>query len=81
MAVDIALPTLTTIVATAVVDAINPCAIGVLILLLSTLLITKRTQMEMLKIGLLYTGAVFMTYFLFGLGLTYFLASLPLIFA
>jgi len=78
MAVEIALPTLATIVATAIVDSINPCAIGVLILLVSTLIVTKRKD-QMLKIGLLYVLAVFVTYFAFGLGLTYFISSIPLI--
>lgn len=78
MAVEIALPTLATVLATAVVDSINPCAIGVLILLVSTLLVSKR-QGEMLKIGLLYIGAVYLTYFSFGLGLIAFLSYIPLV--
>lgn len=77
MAVEIALPTLAAVVATAAVDSINPCAIGVLILLVSTLLVTKRKS-DMLRIGFLYIFAVFLTYFLFGLGLTTFLANIPL---
>jgi len=78
MVVEIALPTLTTVVVTAIVDAINPCAIGVLILLISTMLVAKEKD-KMLKFGLLYTFAIFLTYFAFGLGLTYFIASIPLI--
>ena len=78
MAVEIALPTLTTILLTAAIDSINPCAIGVLILLVSTLIVTKR-KTQMLKIGMLYIGAIFVTYFLFGLGLTAFMANIPLI--
>lgn len=77
MAVDISLPTLGTILATAVVDSINPCAIGVLILLISTLVVAKRKD-KMLKIGLLYIGAVYVTYFAFGLGLIAFLSVIPL---
>lgn len=76
--VEIALPTLATVVATAVVDSINPCAIGVLILLVSTLLVARR-QGEVLKIGLLYIGSVYLTYFSFGLGLIAFLSSIPLV--
>lgn len=78
MAIDIALPTLATVLATAVVDSINPCAIGVLILLISTLLVAKR-QGEILKIGLFYIGAVYLTYFSFGLGLIAFLSVIPLV--
>ncbi len=80
MAIEIALPTLTTVLATALVDSINPCAIGVLILLISTLVATKKKE-KMLKIGLLYIGAVFLTYFLFGLGLISFLAVIPIVVA
>lgn len=78
MAVDITLPTLATVLVTAAVDSINPCAIGVLILLVSTLIVTKR-QHELLRIGMLYVGAVYVTYFAFGLGLIAFLASIPLV--
>ncbi|MEK6903875.1 MAG: GAP family protein [Nanoarchaeota archaeon] len=77
MAVDVALPTITTVLLTAAVDSINPCAIGVLILLVSTLLITKKKE-RMLKLGLIYIGAVYVTYLLYGLGLTAFLATIPL---
>jgi cytochrome c biogenesis protein CcdA len=78
--VEIALPTLATVVVTALVDSINPCAIGVLILLLSTLLVTKRKE-KILKIGSLYILAVFITYFLFGLGLVSFMAAIPQVIA
>jgi len=77
MAVDIALPALGTIILTALVDSINPCAIGVLILLMSTLLVTKRKS-QILKIGSLYILAIFLTYFSFGLGLTAFMAAIPI---
>jgi cytochrome c biogenesis protein CcdA len=80
MAVEIALPTLVTVLATAAIDSINPCAIGVLILLVSTLIVAKRKK-DMLKIGMLYIGAVFVTYFAFGLGLIAFLSAIPLILA
>lgn len=75
--VTIELPTLTTIVATALIDSINPCAIGVLVLLMSTLLVAKKKD-RMMKIGLMYIAAVFLTYFSFGLGLTAFMANIPL---
>lgn len=77
MAVSIELPTLTTVVITALIDSINPCAIGVLVLLMSTLLVAKKKD-RMMKIGLMYIGAVFITYFSFGLGLTAFMANIPL---
>lgn len=80
MAVELSLPTISTVLATAVVDSINPCAIGVLILLLSTLVMTKRKR-KLIKIGLLYIFAVFITYFLFGLGLVTFLSAIPIVWA
>ena len=80
MVVEISLPTLGAVLTTAAIDSINPCAIGVLILLFSTLIVTKKKE-KMLKIGVLYIFAVYITYFLFGLGLIAFLSSIPIIWA
>jgi len=80
MAIEIELPTLVTVLVTAAVDSINPCAIGVLILLVSTLLVTKRRD-RMFKIGMLYILAVYLTYFVFGLGLITFISVIPIIWA
>lgn len=60
--------TLPTIIISALVDSINPCAFAVLIFLLlylSTIGATRRT----LKIGVVYILTVFIVYFLAGLGL------------
>src|SRR3989344_2831074 len=62
---------------TALVDSVNPCAIGVLILLASMLLVLKSRK-ELLLYGLLYILAVFATYILAGLGILYFLNTIPL---
>jgi cytochrome c biogenesis protein CcdA len=78
--VEIALPALATVFVTAVIDSINPCAIGVLVLLISTLLVSKKRD-RMIKIGLLYIFAVFTTYLVLGLGLITFLSSIPIIIA
>lgn len=78
MAIEASLPTLTTIIITGLIDSINPCAIGVMILLLSTLLASKRKS-EMVKVGMIYVTAVFLTYLSFGLGLTKFLSVIPLV--
>ncbi len=75
--VEVVLPTLTTIVFTAMIDSINPCAIGVLILLLSTLLVTKEKK-KMLKIGLMYVASVYFTYLILGFGVLAFLSQIPL---
>ena len=77
MAVGAYLPTLGTVIATALIDSINPCAIGVLILLVS-IMIAFKTKKEMLFYGLIYVLAVFVTYVLAGFGILYFLSSIPL---
>lgn len=78
MAVEAYIPTLTIVVTTAAIDSINPCAIGVLILMLSVLLAGGKSIGRMLFLGSLYILSVFTVYFLAGLGLMYFLASIPL---
>ena len=77
MAVQAYLPTLGTVIVTALIDSINPCAIGVLILLMSVM-IAFRSKIEMLKYGLVYIFFVFLTYLLAGLGILYFLSVIPL---
>lgn len=78
MAVEAYLPTLGTVVVTAAIDSINPCAIGVLILMISVLMGTRQSTAKMLLYGGLYILAIFVTYLLAGLGLLYFLSNLPL---
>lgn len=77
MAIEAYLPTLGTVVTTALIDSINPCAIGVLILLVSIMVVFK-TKKEMLYYGFMYVFAVFLTYILAGFGILYFLSSIPL---
>ena len=77
MAVSAYLPTLGTVITTALIDSINPCAIGVLILLVS-IMIAFKTKREMVSYGLVYIFAVFLTYILAGFGILYFLSSVPL---
>jgi len=77
MAVGAYLPTLGTVVTTALIDSINPCAIGVLILLIS-IMIAFKTKKEMMFYGFFYILAVFVTYVLAGFGILYFLSSVPL---
>jgi cytochrome c biogenesis protein CcdA len=78
MAVEAYLPTLGVVTATAAIDSINPCAIGVLILMLSVLLGGNKSIKRMLFLGGLYIASVMTVYFLAGLGLIYFLANIPL---
>ncbi len=78
MAVDAVLPALWTVVVTAAIDSINPCAIGVLILLVSVL-ISREKKGKLLSYGLAYVAAVYVTYLLAGLGLLFFLQSVPIV--
>src|SRR3989338_4288603 len=77
MAIGLALPTLMTVRVTAAIDSIIACAIGVVILLVSTLIVTRKKD-QMLRIGLLYILVIYLTYFAYGLGLTAFLAQVPI---
>ena len=77
MTIEAYLPTLGTVVTTALIDSINPCAIGVLILLVS-IMTAFKTKREMLFYGFIYILAVFITYILAGFGILYFLSSVPL---
>lgn len=63
-------PSLIAISGAALVDAINPCAITVLIILLSALLLAGEKKRALWG-GLAFTAAIYITYFLFGLGIVY----------
>ena len=76
MGIDV--PTLSVVLISAAIDSINPCAIGVLILMVSVVLQGKGSMGRLFFLGSLYIGAIFLTYLLAGLGLIYFLASVPL---
>jgi cytochrome c biogenesis protein CcdA len=72
------LPTLTLVIASAAIDSINPCAIGVLILLISLLLGQRSKTSRLVLLGSCYIFAIFLTYLLGGLGVLYFLSGVPL---
>ncbi|MFC1599042.1 cytochrome c biogenesis CcdA family protein [Patescibacteria group bacterium] len=55
------------IVVAGLLDGVNPCAIGMLILLLGYLLVFVHEPKRMVKIGLIYIATVFITYFLIGI--------------
>jgi len=78
VAVEAYLPKLVTVVTTAAIDSINPCAIGVLILMISVMLAGKKSTKQMLLLGSIYIGSVLIVYLLAGLGLTYYFSTLPL---
>lgn len=69
---------LITVITTALVDSINPCAIGVLVLLISTLMSLAHSRRRMLLVGLLYIAVVYFTYFSAGLGLLYSIQKLQI---
>jgi len=79
VAVEAFLPIISTVVITAAIDSINPCAIGVLILMISVLLASGKKMKRLLTIGGVYIASVLAVYFLAGLGLVYFLAQIPLL--
>src|SRR5690554_154925 len=50
------------------IDGVNPCAIATMIFLVSFLATNKRSRKEVLVIGMCFTGSVFITYLLLGIG-------------
>jgi len=52
----------------ALVDAVNPCAFAVLIILMSTILVSKSRRKTLLA-GLAFSFSIFISYFLMGIGL------------
>ena len=81
MALEAYIPAISTVLITAVIDAINPCAIGVLILMISVLLATQQSTSRLLFLGSLYIFSILIVYLAAGLGLIYFFASIPLLMA
>lgn len=75
------LPTLGLVIASAAIDSINPCAIGVLILMISVILGSGKSIKRMLMLGAAYTFAIFITYLVAGLGLVYFFTAIPIVIA
>jgi len=60
--------TIPAVVSAAIVDAINPCAFAVLIILVTTILASKKRK-RALYAGLAFSLSIFISYFLMGLGL------------
>ena len=63
--------TWTAAVLAGLVDGINPCAFATVIFLISYLLMLKRSRRFILATGICFCLGVFISYFLFGLGLSY----------
>jgi len=60
--------TIPAVISAAIVDAINPCAFAVLIILLTTIL-SAGIKKRVLLAGLAFTASIYISYFLMGLGL------------
>jgi cytochrome c biogenesis protein CcdA/glutaredoxin len=59
-----------TIIGLALVDAVNPCELAVLIILMTTILTRNpKDKFKALKVGLAFTLGIFLVYFVFGLAL------------
>ncbi len=66
--------TLPMVIGAALVDAVNPCAFAVLLILMMTVLATGRRK-KALYSGLSFSLAIFISYFLMGLGIYSIVAS------
>ena len=73
------LPTIVTVLTAAAIDSINPCAIGVLILMMSVVLGAGGSIKRLLFLGFVYVSAIYVTYLAAGLGMVYFFARIPLV--
>lgn len=69
---DLGASTILTVIGAAAVDSINPCAIAVLLILLSGLLISGDRKKALLG-GLAFILSIYISYLLFGLGIFSFL--------
>ncbi len=65
--------TLPAVIGASAVDAVNPCAFGVLTLLLGSMLLISKTnrRANVIKAGLAFTAATYICYLLMGFGLFY----------
>jgi len=64
--------TLVVLLGAAVIDSVNPCAIGVILFLASVLLRVSDRRGALLRLGGVYIATVFVVYMLSGLGLVWF---------
>jgi cytochrome c biogenesis protein CcdA len=60
---------LPTVVVTGLLDSVNPCAFAVILLLLAFLFTLRKARNQILKLGFVYIGMIFIVYFAIGLGL------------
>lgn len=67
---------ITTVISAGLLDGINPCAFVTIVFFISYLAFVGRRGKELLAVGAVFTLAVFITYFLVGLGFLKFVQSL-----
>ncbi len=60
--------TIPAVIVAALADSLNPCTFAVLVLLLGTLLVAGQKG-KVLQAGLAFTGAIYLSYFLMGIGI------------
>jgi len=68
-AVDSARPLLPLVLGTGLLDGLNPCAFAVLLFFIAFLFTIRRTAASIWGMGLVYVAAIYVAYFLIGLGL------------
>jgi len=66
----------TTVISAGLLDGVNPCAFVTIVFFISYLAFVGRKGRELLAVGSAFTLAVFITYFMVGLGLLKFVQSL-----
>jgi len=69
------------VVCGAAIDAINPCEFAILILLMASMLVEQDNRKRALLTGFSFIAAVFLSYFLMGIGLLEFLRTYTLSFS
>ncbi|MFQ5466518.1 MAG: cytochrome c biogenesis CcdA family protein [Kiloniellaceae bacterium] len=57
------------VVITGLLDSVNPCAFAVILLLVAFLFTLRKARSQILKLGFVYIGMIFLVYFAIGLGL------------
>lgn len=59
----------TIVTGSAFLDGLNPCAFAVLLFFIGFLFTLKKSRASICKMGLVYIGAIFLAYFLIGIGI------------
>ncbi|WP_456473681.1 cytochrome c biogenesis protein, partial [Candidatus Pyrohabitans sp.] len=57
------------VIVTGLLDGINPCAFAVLLFFIAFLFTIKKTRAGVLKMGAVYISAIYLAYFLIGIGI------------